>query len=88
MSGMSGAVMAVRPGDYGPVLVLAGEHRDEVGYYDDDEGETAVVYLGEPFASDYVLIPHDKLEKVEARSLQLERWKRAYPWLVKYIGVP
>ena len=83
-----GRAMAVRSGDYGPVLILAGEHQGEVGYYDDDEGEAAVVYLGEPFVSDYVLIPRDDLDKVDARSLHLERWKRAYPWLVKYVGVP
>ena len=25
---------------------------------------------------------------MNARSLKLERWKRAYPWLVKYLGLP
>lgn len=88
-TGMSGGAMAVRSGDYGPVLVLAGEHQGEVGYYDDDDdGPDAIVYLGEPFMSDYVRLPRDTLEKIDARSLELERWKRAYPWLVKYVGVP
>ena len=80
--------MAVEPGAYGPVLILKGSHRGRVGYYDDDEGTAAIVYLGEPFAADYVLIPRADLEAVDATILQLERWKRAYPWLVKYLGVP
>ena len=84
--------MAVDPGDYGPVLILRGPHAGEVVYDDDDntEGEKgdALVYLGEPFVSDYVLIPRDELERLNVRSLELERWKRAYPWLVKYLGVP
>ena len=77
-----------RGSDYGPVLIRDGEHAGEVGYYYDDDGQHAVVYLGEPFVSEYVLVPRADLEKVDARSLHLERWKRAYPWLVKYLGVP
>jgi hypothetical protein len=90
------AEMAVRAGEYGPVLILKGEHAGEVGYYDDDDvddygsdgPDAAVIYLGEPFVSDYILIPHADLEKVDAASLELERWKRKYPWLAKYLGIP
>jgi hypothetical protein len=35
-------------------------HQGEVGYYDDD-GENGIVYLGEPFVSDYVVIPRTDL---------------------------
>jgi hypothetical protein len=80
--------MAVEPGEYGPVLILTGDHHGQVGYYDDDEGTAAIVYLGEPFASDYILVDRGALEKVDARSFNLERWKRAYPWLARYLGVP
>jgi hypothetical protein len=69
-------------------VVLAGEHRGQVGYHDDDDGPEGIVYLGEPFVSEYVRLPREALEKVKASSLELERWKRAYPWLAKYIGVP
>jgi hypothetical protein len=73
-----------------PVLLLREEPRrgPRAGRYDDDEGTAAIVYLGEPFAADYVLIPRADLAAVGATSFQLERWKRAYPWLVKYLGVP
>jgi hypothetical protein len=71
--------VGVTPGDYGPVRVLDGEHRGKVGYYDDDDGREAIVYFGEPFLSDYVLIPRAVLEKVAVTSLELERWKRKYP---------
>ena len=80
--------MSVKAGDYGPVRVLSGEHRGQVGYYDDDNGPDAIVYFGEPFVSDYVLIPRGRLERLSAASLELERWKRAHPWLAKYVGVP
>jgi hypothetical protein len=80
--------VGVTPGDYGPVRVLDGEHRGKVGYYDDDDGPDAIVYFGEPFLSDYVLIPRDALEKVPANSLELERWKRKYPWLANQLGLP
>jgi hypothetical protein len=84
--------MAARPSDYGPVLILEGPHTGQVGYYDDDNAEgattAAVVYLGEPFESEYVLVPHDGLERIIATSLDVERWKRRHPWLVKYLGLP
>jgi hypothetical protein len=82
--------MAVTAGDYGPVRVLNGEHKGQIGYYydEDDDPSKAVVYLGEPFASDYVLIPHADLEKVDVESIHLEKGKRAYPWLAKKLGVP
>ena len=75
-------------GDYGPVLIVRGEQQGRIGYYDDDEGDRAIVYLGEPFLSDYVSLDRGDLERVTASSLHVERWKRAYPWLVKYLGVP
>ncbi len=80
--------MGVNVGEYGPVLILRGEHDGQIGYYDDDEAAFAVVYLGEPFESDYVLINRADLQKVHAKSLHLERWKRKYPWLVKHLGLP
>ncbi len=87
----------VRKGNYGPVLVLRGRHKGKVAYYDDDDNtrpgnargrDEAVVYFGEPFVSDPVFFKYRDLGKVGASSLALERWKRRYPWLVKYVGVP
>ena len=82
--------MGVEVGNYGPVLVLKGEHKDKIGYYDDEDDEPgyAIVYLGEPFVSDYAVIPHAHLEKVDVTSIHLEKWKRAYPWLAKQLGIP
>ena len=78
----------VARGDYGPVLILRGDHKGTVGYYDDDEGGRAVVYLGEPFVSDPVLLPRGALQKIDTKSAELEKWKRRYPWLAKQLGVP
>jgi hypothetical protein len=55
--------VSVTKGDYGPVVVLAGEHRGQVGYYDDDDGPEGIVYLGEPFVSEYVRLPREALGK-------------------------
>src|SRR5262245_15317221 len=62
----------VARGDYGPVLILRGDHKGTVGYYDDDEGGRAVGYLGEPFVSDPVVLPRGTLQKVDAKSAELE----------------
>jgi len=63
--------MAVTVGGYGPVLVLKGEHKDKIGYYDDEDDEPgyAIVYLGEPFVSDYAVIAHADVGKVDAKSI-------------------
>jgi hypothetical protein len=34
--------------DFGWVRIIEGDHKGEVGYFDDDNGELALVYLGEP----------------------------------------
>jgi hypothetical protein len=78
----------VARGDYAPVLILGGDHKGIVGYYDDDERGRAVVYLGEPFVSDPVLLPRGTLQKIDAKSAELEKWKRRCPWLAKQLGVP
>ncbi len=85
--------MSVNVGDYGPVLLLKGEHKGKVGYYDDEDDEPgyAIVYLDEPFVSDYsdyTVIAHADLEKVDAKSIHLEKWKRKYPWLARQLGLP
>jgi hypothetical protein len=85
--------MSVERGDYGPVRILKGPHKGKLAYYDDDLGTEerpgkAIVYVGEPFESDYILIPRADLAKVIAKSIELERWKRKYPWLAKQLGLP
>ena len=46
-------------------------------YYDDDEGDRAVVYFAEPISSGYVLIQRDRL--VNTTTLEDEPWKRTHP---------
>ena len=82
--------VSVERGDYGVVRILRGSHKGKLAYYDDDLGTDtrpgkAVVYIGEPFESDYVLIRRTDLEKVTAKHIDLERWKRKYPWLAKQL---
>jgi len=54
-------------------------------YYYDDEGNRAVVRLGEPIRSAYVLIERDHLANVT--SLEPERWKREHPEFRRRIGI-
>lgn len=34
------------PSDWGVVLVMDGQHKGKIGYYDDDEDNKAIVYFG------------------------------------------
>jgi hypothetical protein len=54
-------------------------------HHDDDEGDRAVVYLGEPIHSGYVLIKRDRLTKMT--SLEHERWKRAHTEFCRRVGI-
>ncbi len=58
----------------GAVRVVKGRHAGKLGHYDDDAGDDAVVYFGQPLHSGYVLIKRDRL--VNVTSLEHERWKR------------
>ena len=63
--------------DGGTVRALKGEHAGKLAYNDDDEGDRAVVYFGEPISSGYVLIKRGHLANVAG--VEHERWKRAHP---------
>lgn len=73
---------------YGPVRVIAGEHKGKVGYYDDegDEEGTAIVYFEKPFEGPYTVIPLCDLAPAE-NSLELERFVRDHPELAQEAGV-
>ena len=86
--------MSIERGDYGPVRIRKGRHKGKLGYYDDDDlgserrSGKAIVYLGEPFESDYILVSRKDLERVDVKNIHLERWKRKYPWLLKLVDLP
>lgn len=77
-------------GRYGVVRVLAGRYVGRVGYYDDenDEGDAAVVYFGDPFKSRYYEIPFENLEHVDVKHIGLERFRRDHPQLAAHLGLP
>ncbi len=56
---------------------MKGKHAGKIAHH--DEGDRAVVYLGEPIRSGCVLVRRDHLDNVT--SLEDERWKRADPFL-------
>ncbi len=47
-------------------LAAPRQHWGNVGYYDDDEGSRAVVYLGEPFRTNPLVRARRDLEKLTA----------------------
>jgi hypothetical protein len=73
------------PLHHSAVRVVKGKYAGRIGYYDDDEGDRAVVYFGEPISSGYVLIERDYL--VNVTSLKHERWKRAHPEFCRQMGI-
>jgi hypothetical protein len=90
----------VAPNDFGPVVLPCGD----IGYYDDDGYDSelvddgcddedlelmAIVYLGEPFKSDYVFVPHDSLRRVpeDVTYLPLVKWVKDNPEAARKLGV-
>ena len=58
----------------GAARILKGRHAGKIGYYDEDEGNRAVVYFGEPIHQGYVMIPND--HHVNVTSLEHEPSRR------------
>lgn len=74
--------------EYGPVMITRGRHKGTVGYYDDTNGRSALVFLGAPFISPCVWMPYASIEPLtNASSLEIEAFRRANPKLCKIMGV-
>ena len=74
---------------YGLVRITGGEHLGKLGYYDNDEGKDAIVYLegAELLSGDYVIVSLRVLEQVEVTSVRVERFKREHPELARQAGI-
>ncbi len=80
--------MSLAAGAYGPVEVIRGRFRGQVGYYDDDdERGQCVVYFAEPLSGPYELIDRRHLRPTAAAHLPTERWVRQYPDAARRLGV-
>lgn len=56
----------IEKNDFGYVKILEKDRMGQIGYYDNDDfddcgTEKAVVYLGTPCLSEYILVDYDKL---------------------------
>lgn len=58
---------------YGMVLITKGTHAGEVGYYDDDDGPYAIVYLGAPCLSEPVRVRSTSMCPADPEDIQLWR---------------
>jgi len=73
---------------HGPVWISGGRYHGQIGYYDDDTDDKAIVYLGEPFKSRWVKIPHHQLESLDGiQSVDLEAYKRKHPDVLRALGL-
>jgi hypothetical protein len=59
---------------YGAVLFIEGKLKGKLGYYDDNEGEQAIVYLGKPFQSEQVIVSFNEIRNIT--SLEHEKFKK------------
>jgi hypothetical protein len=72
--------------EHGSVTILRGKNKGKTGYYDDDEGDKAIVYLGEPFKSEYILLSKSSIKNVV--SVTYERFKIENREFCKKMGIP
>lgn len=75
--------------DYGPVIITRGKHKGAIGFYDDTNGNKALVYLGPPFISASVWLRYEWIEPLSADivSLEIETFRRANPEFCAMMGV-
>lgn len=75
--------------EYGNVEILRGKHKGKVGYYDDDEDENdkCIVYLGEPFKSEFILVSPSSLKNTDVKMLAKEKLKRNHKAATDIIGL-
>lgn len=83
--------MVLEPGDYGAVLITGGKHQGMVGYYDDDDGNLAIVYLG-AWSDGYIRKRHRSLRRLSSADgdvvAVLFPEKPPHPALVAQLGLP
>lgn len=75
--------------DYGPVAIIKGKYKGQNGYYDDDSGKKAIVYLnGSPGTAGafYVEIPYSSLAPIDS-TIDLARLEKEHPEFVKAAGI-
>ncbi len=72
---------------YGAVIFTAGKRKGQLGYYDDesDSGNRAIVYLGQPFQSEYVEVPYSSIRNIN--SAEHTKFKLEFPELCRALGV-
>jgi hypothetical protein len=74
--------------DWGNVLILKGKYKGSIGYYDDiGENDKAIVYLGEPLRSKYVLLHHSSIEKTSLPYIPAKIFIKNNEYLAKILGV-
>ena len=80
----------VDKGNYGTVIIMKGEHRGVVGYYDDDLSETtALVYVGAALFQKSLEIKRKHLQTTPDNvvCLSLKRLLTNHPEVREYFGI-
>ena len=73
--------------NYCAVIFTTGKRKGQLGYYDDesDDDNRAIVYLGEPFQSEYVEVPFSSIRNIT--SSEHAKFKLEFPELCRLLGV-
>jgi len=50
--------------NYGSVRITRGKYKGKIGYYDDQEGAWALVYIGNPFSDNLQLLHFNQIEPI------------------------
>ena len=72
-------------GSFGPVAVWAGEHKGKVGYYDDDQGGSAIIYFDKLF-TEYALIQRRWLTPTKSHK-GAEEFAKTFPNEAARMGI-
>jgi len=79
----------IQDGDYGVVVVNAGQHKGKVGYYDDDDMKSAIVYFDDVLEGEYFIIQRRYLDPAPlgVRCPALDKFVEENPLVAHCMGV-
>lgn len=72
---------------YGNVIIIAGKYKGKIAYYDDDEDNFCLCYLGTPFMSKLVRVRPSSIENINVESIEVTRFKKENPIVVSVFGM-
>ena len=77
---------------YGNVEITAGKHKGKLAYYDDEDRDSygrpcGIIYLGQPFLSDYILLPFGNFKLSLKENKEVNKFEKNNPLVAESIGL-